>query len=90
MKGITKDVIVRVEKFIFLTDFVVINMDEKESTMQVFLDRSFLLTSGALIDVLKRTITLRVKEEKEILYALPCTNPSSIYPIAENPRAPPL
>lgn len=82
------DVIVRVKKFIFLSDFMIMHMEEK-SPMQVILGRLFLEPSGALIDVLIGKITLRVREEKMKIYALSCTNLGPHYPIAKNPTAPP-
>lgn len=60
--GITRDVVIRVEMFRFLVDFMVMDMGEN-SNIQVIMGRHFLASSGALIDVLHRTITLRVKRE---------------------------
>lgn len=41
----------RVEKLMFLVDFIIIDMDDEEKMTQVILGRPFLATSGALIDV---------------------------------------
>lgn len=65
-------------------------MHMEESTTQVILGTPFLAATGALIDVLKGIITLRVSEAKVTIYALSYTNPSPLYPIAKNPRAPNL
>lgn len=50
-KGVTWNVIVKVEKCIILTDFMIIDMDKEERVTQEILGRPFLATSEALIDV---------------------------------------
>nr|GEW67010.1 hypothetical protein [Tanacetum cinerariifolium] len=64
-KGIVKDVLVRVGKFIFLTDFMILDMPE-DVKVPLILRRPFLSTARAKIDVFKRKITLRVGDEKII------------------------
>ena len=49
-EGIIEDVLVKVGKFIFPLDFVVINMEE-DKQVPLLLGRSFLATSATLIDV---------------------------------------
>ena len=48
-KGIIEDVLVKVDKFIFLMDFVVLYMVEDRAA-PIILGRSFLATGQALID----------------------------------------
>ena len=62
-EGIIEDVLVKVGKFIFPMDFLVIDM-EVDKQVTLLLSRPFLATSEALIDVKKRELTLRVGIEK--------------------------
>ena len=52
LEGIIEDVLVNVGKFIFLVDFVVINMEEYKH-VPLLLGRPFLEIGAALIDVKK-------------------------------------
>ncbi|GJR00507.1 reverse transcriptase domain-containing protein [Tanacetum coccineum] len=63
-KGLTEDVYVKVGKFHFPTDFVVVNF-EADPRVPLILRRSFLRTGRALIDVYGEEITLRVDNEAE-------------------------
>ena len=60
-EGIIEDVFVKVGKFIFPIDFVVINMEE-DKLIPLLLGRPFLATGAALIDVKNGELTLRVVE----------------------------
>ncbi|GKB98330.1 reverse transcriptase domain-containing protein [Tanacetum coccineum] len=60
--GIAKDVYVTVGKFQFPADFVVVDF-EPDPRVPLILERSFLKTSRALIDVYEGEITLRVGRE---------------------------
>ena len=51
-KGIIEDVLIKVGKFIFLVDFVVIDMEE-DKHVPLLLGRPFIATGAALIDVKK-------------------------------------
>ncbi|GJT71725.1 hypothetical protein Tco_1031011 [Tanacetum coccineum] len=62
-KGITKNVLVGIGKFVFLIDFIILDMPE-DIKVPLILERPFLSTSRAKIDVYKRKITLRVGEER--------------------------
>ncbi|XP_073152742.1 uncharacterized protein [Henckelia pumila] len=62
-RGIIEDVLVKVDKFIFPVDFVVLDMEE-DLDMPLILGRPFLATGKALIDVQKGELHLRVGEEK--------------------------
>nr|GEX81239.1 reverse transcriptase domain-containing protein [Tanacetum cinerariifolium] len=57
-KGVAKDVFVKVGKFHFPTDFVVVDF-EADPRVSLILGRSFLRTGRALIDVYGEEITLR-------------------------------
>nr|GEZ79726.1 reverse transcriptase domain-containing protein [Tanacetum cinerariifolium] len=61
-KGVNEDVFVKVEKFCFPTDFVVVDF-EANPRVPLILGRSFLRTGRALIDVYREEITLRVNDE---------------------------
>ncbi|GJY02413.1 reverse transcriptase domain-containing protein [Tanacetum coccineum] len=61
-KGLAEDVFVKVGKFHFPTDFVVVDF-EADPQVPLILGRSFLRTGRALIDVYGEEITLRVDNE---------------------------
>nr|GEV95406.1 reverse transcriptase domain-containing protein [Tanacetum cinerariifolium] len=61
-KGVAKDVFVKVGKFYFPTDFVVVDF-EADPKVPLILERSFLRTDRALIDVYGEEINLRVNDE---------------------------
>ncbi|GJT18736.1 reverse transcriptase domain-containing protein [Tanacetum coccineum] len=61
-KGLAEDVFVKVGKFHFSTDFVVVDF-EADPRVPLILGRSFLRTGRALIDVYGEEITLRVDNE---------------------------
>ncbi|GKB98645.1 reverse transcriptase domain-containing protein, partial [Tanacetum coccineum] len=60
--GIAEDVDVKVGKFQFLADFVVLDFDA-DPRVPLILRRSFLKTGDTLIDVYEGELTLRVKKE---------------------------
>ncbi|GJR97583.1 reverse transcriptase domain-containing protein [Tanacetum coccineum] len=60
--GIAKDVFVRVGKFYFLADFVVVDY-VVDPRVPLILGRPFLRTARALIDVYDEELTLRVSDE---------------------------
>ena len=61
-KGVLEDVLIKVGKFIFPLDFVIMDMEE-DTQVPLLLGRLFLTTRAALIDVKKGELTLRVGEE---------------------------
>ena len=63
LKGIIEDVLIKVGKFIFLVDFVVLDMEEEEK-VSIILGSPFLAISRALIDVESGELTLRVGDDK--------------------------
>ena len=64
-RGIIEDVLVKVGKFIFPADFIILDMEE-DNEIAILLGRPFLATGGALIDVQKGELRLRVNEEEVI------------------------
>ncbi|GKA39200.1 gag-pol polyprotein [Tanacetum coccineum] len=64
-KGIAENVLVRIGKFTFPVDFIILDMPE-DIKVPLILGRPFLSTARAKIDVNKRKITLRVGEENII------------------------
>ncbi|GKE80495.1 hypothetical protein Tco_1550495 [Tanacetum coccineum] len=64
-KGIAKNVLVGIGKFVFPVDFIILDM-LKDIKVPLILGRPFLSTAHVKIDVFKRKITLRVEEEKII------------------------
>ena len=61
-EGILEDVLVKVGKFIFPVDFVIMQMEE-DTQVTLLLGRPFLATGAALIDVQKGELTPRVGNE---------------------------
>ena len=61
-EGILEDVQIKVGKFIFPVDFVVIDIEEDKQVPLLF-GRHFLATGATLIDVKKGELTLRVGDE---------------------------
>ncbi|XP_073038111.1 uncharacterized protein [Primulina eburnea] len=62
-RGIVEDILVKVDKFIFPADFVILDMEEDQDAPLIF-GRPFLATGKALIeDVHKGELTLRVGGE---------------------------
>ncbi|GJS22724.1 putative reverse transcriptase domain-containing protein [Tanacetum coccineum] len=64
-KGIIANVLEGIGKFVFLIDFIILDMPEVIK-VPLILGRPFLSTAHTKIDVFKRKITLRVGEEKII------------------------
>ncbi|GJW35990.1 putative reverse transcriptase domain-containing protein [Tanacetum coccineum] len=64
-KGIVENVLEGIGKFTFPIDFIILDMPE-DIKVPLILERPFLSTARAKINVYKRKITLRVGEEKVI------------------------
>ncbi|XP_062112795.1 uncharacterized protein LOC133823956 [Humulus lupulus] len=60
-RGIIEDVLVKVDKFIFPVDFIVLDMEE-DTNEPIILGRPFLATGMALIDVQKGELKFRVQK----------------------------
>ncbi|XP_016195565.1 uncharacterized protein LOC107636579 [Arachis ipaensis] len=63
--GVVEDLLVKVGEFIFPADFVVLDM-EKEANASIILGRPFLVIAGAIIDVQKGELVLRLHDEKMV------------------------
>nr|GEY15280.1 hypothetical protein [Tanacetum cinerariifolium] len=72
-KGIAKNVLVGIGKFILPVDFIIIDIPEYVK-MPLIPGRPFLSTSHAKIDVFKRKITLRGGDEKIIFKSIKHTS----------------
>ncbi|GJW06204.1 DNA-directed DNA polymerase [Tanacetum coccineum] len=64
-RGIIKNVLIKVDKFVLLIDFVILDMP-KDSRVPIILGRPFLATARAMIDVFNKKITLRVGDDEVI------------------------
>nr|GEU30456.1 hypothetical protein [Tanacetum cinerariifolium] len=62
-KGIAENVLVRIDKFVFLVNFIVLDMPE-DIKISLILRRSFLSTAHAKVDVFKVKIVLRIRNDK--------------------------
>nr|GEY53621.1 transposon Ty3-I Gag-Pol polyprotein [Tanacetum cinerariifolium] len=77
-KGVTEDVFIKMGKFHFSTDFVVVDF-EADARVPLILGRPFLRTDRALIDVYGEEITLRVNDEAVTFNLNQTTRYSSSY-----------
>ena len=62
-RDIIKDVLVKVGKFIFLANFIVLDMEE-DKEVPIILGRPFLATGQVLINIQKGELKLRVQDEE--------------------------
>ncbi|GKC92174.1 reverse transcriptase domain-containing protein [Tanacetum coccineum] len=60
--GVRENLLVKINKFIFLVNFIVLEMDEDDLVL-IILGRPFLATARAVIDVHKGKLSLRVGNE---------------------------
>ncbi|GKC84373.1 reverse transcriptase domain-containing protein, partial [Tanacetum coccineum] len=60
--GIAEDVIVKVDKFNFLADFVIVDF-KADPRVPIILGRPFLRTAKALVDIYEENLTLRIRNE---------------------------
>lgn len=61
-RGVVEDVLVKIDKFIFPADFIVLDMEE-DGDIPLILGRPFLATGRTLIDVQQGKHILRVQDE---------------------------
>ncbi|XP_058745880.1 uncharacterized protein LOC131618730 [Vicia villosa] len=61
--GVVEDVLVKIDKFVFPVDFVILEMPEDEE-IPIILGRPFLETGRCLIDIEEGTKTLKVYDEE--------------------------
>ncbi|XP_016177991.1 uncharacterized protein LOC107620326 [Arachis ipaensis] len=71
-KGMIENLLVKVNKFIFPADFVILDLDE-EGGNSIILGRPFSATARAIIDVEQGELTLRVHDESITLNVFPET-----------------
>ncbi|XP_015959872.1 uncharacterized protein LOC107483771 [Arachis duranensis] len=64
--GVVENLLVKVGDFIFPADLVVLDMEE-EVKASIILGRPFLATAGAIIDIQKGELTLRLHDEKMVV-----------------------
>ncbi|GJU32541.1 zinc knuckle CX2CX4HX4C containing protein [Tanacetum coccineum] len=64
-KGIVKNLLIKIDKFIFPVDFVILDMVE-DIRMPIILGRPLLATTHAQVDIFRKTISLEVGSEKVI------------------------
>lgn len=62
-RGIVEDVLVKIDKFIFPVDFVVMDMEDGQGT-PILLGRPFMATSRTLIDVQQGKLILRINDDE--------------------------
>ncbi|GJS34525.1 zinc knuckle CX2CX4HX4C containing protein [Tanacetum coccineum] len=64
-KGIVKNLLIRIDKFIFPIDFVILDIIE-DYRMPIILGRPLLATAHAKVDIFRKSISLEVGNEKVI------------------------
>ena len=62
-EGVIEDVLVKVGKFVFPVDFIILDIEE-DSQVPLLLGRPFLATGAALIDMQKGVLTLRLEKKQ--------------------------
>ncbi|PIN07717.1 DNA-directed DNA polymerase [Handroanthus impetiginosus] len=62
-KGVIEDILVKVDKFIFPANFIVLDM-EVDREIPIILGRPFLATGRTFIDVQKGELTMRVQDQQ--------------------------
>ena len=61
-RGICEDLLVKVDKYVFPSDFIVLDM-EADPQVPIILGRPFLNTASAIVDMRDSKLTLRVGDE---------------------------
>ncbi|GKD09648.1 putative reverse transcriptase domain-containing protein [Tanacetum coccineum] len=61
-KGIAENVMVKIDKFVFPVDFVILDMEE-DHRISIILGRPFLANAHAMIDVFNKNISFKVGDE---------------------------
>ncbi|GJS06072.1 zinc knuckle CX2CX4HX4C containing protein [Tanacetum coccineum] len=64
-KGIVENLLIKINKFIFPVDFVILDMVE-DNRMPIILERPLLATAHTQVDTFRKTISLEVGSEKVI------------------------
>jgi len=74
--GVVKDVLVKVDKFIFPLDFFVMDM-EKDDEVPLILDRPFMKTVRVILDVNEGKLKVRTRDDEvtfNLFYGLKTSN----------------
>ncbi|KAG8472920.1 hypothetical protein CXB51_034791 [Gossypium anomalum] len=84
-RGIIEDVLVKIDKFMFAVDFIVLDIEEDNNT-SLILGRPFLATTKTIIDVGTGELTLRVGDKMITLQARNSGNTSNIKVKVSHPK----
>ncbi|GJQ94624.1 putative reverse transcriptase domain-containing protein [Tanacetum coccineum] len=79
-KGIVENVLVKTHRFIFMVDFVILDI-VKDKKFPIILGRPMLATAHARIDVFRGKISLEVEKEHNIFNANEGATPVTISPV---------
>ena len=71
-RGVIENVLVKVDKFIFPTDFVILDMEEDDK-VPIILGRPFLATGKAKINVQEDELKLRVQGDEVTFHVFQAT-----------------
>ena len=63
VRGVIEDILLKVDKFIFLANFIILDMEEDKEIL-IILGRPFLATGRAMIDVQRGELKLRMQEDE--------------------------
>ncbi|GKA54239.1 putative reverse transcriptase domain-containing protein [Tanacetum coccineum] len=69
-RDIAENMLVRIGKFIFLIDFIILDLPEDDNSLMITRSKPFLTYCPSPNDVYKRKITLRVGEEKLVFKSI--------------------
>ncbi|KAL6553844.1 hypothetical protein OROMI_019517 [Orobanche minor] len=75
-RGIIEDVLIKVDKFIFPADFIILDMEEDQD-IPIILGRPFLATGRAIIDVEEGKLILTIQDEHVVFNILKTSKNSS-------------
>nr|GEV27178.1 hypothetical protein [Tanacetum cinerariifolium] len=64
-RGIVKNVLIKLDEFVFPIDFVILDMPENSRILIIF-RKPFLATARAMIDVFNKKITLKVGDDEVV------------------------
>ncbi|GKB29937.1 reverse transcriptase domain-containing protein [Tanacetum coccineum] len=82
-KGIVENVLVKIHKFVFLVDFVILDIVE-DNNVPIILGRPMLATAHARIDVFGGKMLLEVGKEQVIFNANEGATPIAVSPVGDN------
>ncbi|GKE55022.1 zinc knuckle CX2CX4HX4C containing protein, partial [Tanacetum coccineum] len=76
-KGIVKNLLVKIDKFIFPVDFIILDMVE-DFRMPINLGRPLIATTHAKVDIFKKSISLEVGNER-VIFKMRCSFTTTIF-----------